>query len=161
MYHFCFSPYISVRTSWRFHEEIGYPTNNNSFTKLWNSEARLPCCHVAPKGWDTNKPPKNHWTLQRCYRVFLICFFWSVFVDLFFFVFFLGVFSSICWAVAFIMLLSLKLTDRTWKWMVGRRSFPFGMAYFQVRTVSFRECTLVVFEQHPKKNKHTFFLCLP
>ena len=28
----------------------------------------------------------------------------------------------------------------TWKWMVGRRSFPFGMAYFQGRTVSFREC---------------------
>ena len=28
---------------------------------------------------------------------------------------------------------SLKLTARTWKWMVGRRSFPFGMAYFQVR----------------------------
>ena len=29
----------------------------------------------------------------------------------------------------------------TWKWMIGRRSFPFGMAYFQVRTVSFREGT--------------------
>ncbi len=27
---------------------------------------------------------------------------------------------------------SLKLTVRTWKWMVGRRSFPFGMAHFQV-----------------------------
>ncbi len=26
---------------------------------------------------------------------------------------------------------SLKLTARTWKWMVGRRSFPFGMTYFQ------------------------------
>ena len=26
---------------------------------------------------------------------------------------------------------SLKLTARTWKWMVGIRSFPFGMAYFQ------------------------------
>ncbi len=26
-----------------------------------------------------------------------------------------------------------------WKWMVGIRSFPFGMAYFQGRTVSFRE----------------------
>ncbi len=28
----------------------------------------------------------------------------------------------------------------TWKWMVGRWSFPFGMASLQVRTVSFREC---------------------
>ena len=28
---------------------------------------------------------------------------------------------------------------RTWKWMVGRRSFPLGMAFWQVRTVSFRE----------------------
>ena len=27
---------------------------------------------------------------------------------------------------------SLKLTNRTWKWMVGRRSFPFGMASWQV-----------------------------
>ena len=26
---------------------------------------------------------------------------------------------------------SLKLTVCTWKWMVGIRSFPFGMAYFQ------------------------------
>ena len=34
---------------------------------------------------------------------------------------------------------SLKLTVRIWKWMVGIRLFPFGMAYFQVRTVSFRE----------------------
>ncbi len=35
---------------------------------------------------------------------------------------------------------SLKLTVRTWEWMVGRRSFPFwGPAYFQGRTVSFRE----------------------
>ena len=31
------------------------------------------------------------------------------------------------------MLPSLKLTVRTWKWMVGMRSFPFGMAHFQVR----------------------------
>ena len=37
-----------------------------------------------------------------------------------------------------IYLPSLKLTVRTWKWMVGIRPFPFGMAYFQVRTVSFR-----------------------
>ena len=29
----------------------------------------------------------------------------------------------------------------TWKWMVGIRSFPFGMAHSQGRTVSFRECT--------------------
>ena len=29
--------------------------------------------------------------------------------------------------------------ETTWKWMVGRRSFPFGIVYFQVRTVSFRE----------------------
>ena len=36
---------------------------------------------------------------------------------------------------------SLKLTNRPGKWMVGRRSFPFGMAYFQVRFVSFRECS--------------------
>ena len=27
-----------------------------------------------------------------------------------------------------------------WKWMVGIRSFPFGMDYFQGRTVSSREC---------------------
>ncbi len=38
---------------------------------------------------------------------------------------------------------SLKLTARTWKWMVGIRSFPFGMANFQVRTVSFRECNRI------------------
>ena len=31
-----------------------------------------------------------------------------------------------------------KLTARTWKWMVGIR-VSFRMAYFQVRTVSFRE----------------------
>ena len=37
----------------------------------------------------------------------------------------------------------LKLTVRTWKWMVGIRSFPFGMGYFQVRTVSFRECSFL------------------
>ncbi len=28
-------------------------------------------------------------------------------------------------------------SKRTWKWMVGIRSFPLGMAYFQGRTVSF------------------------
>ncbi len=33
----------------------------------------------------------------------------------------------------------LKLTACTWKWMLGIRSFPFGMAYFQGRHVSFRE----------------------
>ena len=37
---------------------------------------------------------------------------------------------------------SLQPTVRTWKWMVGIRLFPFRMAYFQVRTVSFRECIL-------------------
>ena len=36
---------------------------------------------------------------------------------------------------------SLKLTFCTWKWMIGRWSFPFGMAYFQGRTVSFKEGT--------------------
>ena len=35
---------------------------------------------------------------------------------------------------------SLKLTVRTWKWMVGIRSFPFGMANFQVQAVSLPEC---------------------
>ena len=49
--------------------------------------------------------------------------------------------------------LSLKMKGRntlpetnsknTWRWMVGRRSFPFGMAYFQGRTVSFREGILM------------------
>ncbi len=29
------------------------------------------------------------------------------------------------------VLLPRSLTVRTWKWMVGRRSFPFGKAYFQ------------------------------
>ena len=37
----------------------------------------------------------------------------------------------------------------TWKWMVGIRSFPFRMASWQVRTVSFREgncfCVLIWF----------------
>ena len=33
----------------------------------------------------------------------------------------------------------MKLTACTWKWMVGIRSFPFGMAYFHGRAVSFRE----------------------
>ena len=34
---------------------------------------------------------------------------------------------------------SLKLTFFLWKWMVGIRSFPFGEANFQGRTVSFTE----------------------
>ncbi len=35
---------------------------------------------------------------------------------------------------------SLKLTARTWKWMVGRRSFPFGAGLFSgAIAVSFRE----------------------
>ncbi len=33
---------------------------------------------------------------------------------------------------------SPKLTVRTWKWMVGIQSFPFGKAYFQELAVSFR-----------------------
>ena len=41
-------------------------------------------------------------------------------------------------------ILSLKLTSRTWKWMVGRWSFPFGVASWQVRTVSFRKCAWIV-----------------
>ena len=28
-------------------------------------------------------------------------------------------------------------------WIVGIRSFPFAMTYFQVQTVSFRECNTV------------------
>ena len=41
---------------------------------------------------------------------------------------------------------SLKLTAHTWKWMVGRRSFPFGgPAHFQGGAVSFRECMYVCF----------------
>ena len=36
--------------------------------------------------------------------------------------------------------LFLKLTNCTWKWMVGIRSFPFGVsAYFQVQSASFRK----------------------
>ena len=35
----------------------------------------------------------------------------------------------------------LKLTVRPWKWMVGIRFFPFGMADCQRQTVSFREGT--------------------
>ena len=42
---------------------------------------------------------------------------------------------------------SLKLTNCPWKWMVGRRSFPFGMAYFQGRTVSFWEGTPLKFHE--------------
>ncbi len=34
-------------------------------------------------------------------------------------------------------------SKRTWKWIVGIRSLPFGMANFQVRTVSFREGNLI------------------
>ena len=37
---------------------------------------------------------------------------------------------------------SLKLTIRTWKWMVGRRLFPFGARpIFRCEHVSCRECT--------------------
>ena len=38
------------------------------------------------------------------------------------------------------LILSLKLTARTWKSMVRRWISFWGPAYFQVRTVSFREC---------------------
>ena len=38
---------------------------------------------------------------------------------------------------------SLKLTICHWKRMVGRRSFPVGMAYFEGQTASFRECNCV------------------
>ena len=53
---------------------------------------------------------------------------------------------------------SLKLTwHSTWKWMVGIRSFPFGMAYFQGRTVSFREGIKSLKRQlHPVKVNHHF-----
>ena len=36
-----------------------------------------------------------------------------------------------------------------WKWMVGRRLFPFGMASWQVRTVSFTECNICDFQNLP------------
>ena len=39
---------------------------------------------------------------------------------------------------------SLKLTARTWKLMLGIRSFPLGMNYLQARTVSFRECRISI-----------------
>ena len=43
----------------------------------------------------------------------------------------------------FVMFLDSTLPETNskspWKWMVGRRMLPFGMAYFQGRTVSFRE----------------------
>ena len=122
MYHFCFSPCISLRTFWRVHEEIGVSNQQQFLHKtleLRSPAVMLCCCH--PKRLrHKNIFKKNHWKPQK-------------------------------------VLPSLKLTDPTWKWMVGRRSFPFGMAYFQVRTVSFRECALLVFEQHPKKTNTPFF----
>ena len=51
---------------------------------------------------------------------------------------------------------SLKLAFRTWKMMVGRPSFPFGITYFQGRTVSFREC--IQKETSPFRGCSTFFL---
>ena len=40
-------------------------------------------------------------------------------------------------------LISLKLAVcNQKKWMVGRQSFPFGMAHFRGQTVSFRHCNL-------------------
>ena len=51
-----------------------------------------------------------------------------------------------------------KLTVRTWKWMVGIRLFPFGMAYFQGRgPVSFRECIFPLLQSF-KNRKHLRFL---
>ena len=35
--------------------------------------------------------------------------------------------------------------ETTWKWMVGRWSFPFGIVYFQVRSVSFREDIYIMY----------------
>ena len=51
------------------------------------------------------------------------------------------------WLNQFNHLPSLKLTARTWKWMLGIRSFPFGMAFFF--HVSFRECKSSVFFLDP------------
>ncbi len=51
---------------------------------------------------------------------------------------------------------SLELTVRPWKWMVGIRLFPFGMAYFQVQKVSFRECIVQIswFQMSTKSTKN-------
>ena len=38
--------------------------------------------------------------------------------------------------------------------MVGIRSLPFGMVYFQVRTVGFRECTLLKTNTYPLQFVH-------
>ena len=54
----------------------------------------------------------------------------------------LSSFNVVSWRGIYGWIPSLKLTARTWKWMVGIQSFPFGMAYFQGRTVSFRECNI-------------------
>ena len=43
---------------------------------------------------------------------------------------------------------------RTWIWMVGIRSFPFGIDYFQVRTVSFREC-IQGYSKSPTNTRYT------
>ena len=48
---------------------------------------------------------------------------------------------------------SLKPTVCLWKWIVGIRSFPFGMAYFQVQTISFRECVLLPLTNRPGSKK--------
>ncbi len=51
---------------------------------------------------------------------------------------------------------SLKLTNRPWKLMVGIRSFPFwGPAYFQGRTVSFREGITIL--SIKSENQHPIF----
>ena len=71
-----------------------------------------------------NPPPSLELTIQRDFlhtqvvlRAFLVCF------------------SFFCWVISEI-LPSLKLTARTWRWMVGIRSCPFGKVYFKGRTVS-------------------------
>ena len=49
---------------------------------------------------------------------------------------------------------------RTWKWMVGIRSFPLGMAYVQRQAVSSRECNLN-YPSNSKKPRKTVVIILP
>ena len=51
-------------------------------------------------------------------------------------------------------LLSLKLTARTWRCMVGRRFFPFGSP---VRTVSFRESKMIYLSRFHSRNHPSRF----
>ena len=50
---------------------------------------------------------------------------------------------------------SPKNSYSPWKWLVRRQTFPFGKAYFQGRTVSFRECKYFLknFPETPPKKK--------